>query len=306
MANGSQLEIMDNLGIDTPFDAVDYDTVDVKRIARLTRRAIDSHRMISIAGIRGSGKTWAVVAALEKMDVRVVECVYPDYRRMLITDIENEMILTLSDERPKRGKPIRKAQLRRILGEASKGREIVVVIEEAHAVHGNTIKALKTLLKTNWMGKKNLFTVILIGQSDPLAKAGMSESRLRADTIYMQGLTANEVCVYIKDTVGRAFDGGAITNLSQKSGLRNYLDLQDTLVSLMWRAWADGREKVTLSDVQKEFGKSKEIPAPPAEKHKKAPLKITREEKQAKDNTAVADILSRRKGIVDEGVRAAG
>lgn len=257
MGNISKLETLVNLGFNRdPFKGFICKTGDSVRISRILAMAVNANAMVSIVGDRGSGKTRAILDGMKKMKVRQVFVRSADKSRLLITDIEQAMILDLSDEKPKRGKEIRARQLRRILGEASRKHEIVLVIEEGHRLHGMTLRALKTLREMDWMGETELFTIVLLGQSNPMNKAGVAEVRLRTDTIQMQGLTSKEINQYIQGTVGHIFEDEARASVSQLDEARNFLNLQNILVALMGRALAEGRDMVSAEDVAAEFGYS--------------------------------------------------
>ena len=255
MANVSKLETLVRFGFDcNPFKEVNLKTSDSTRIQRILDLAIKGDEIVSMVGKRGSGKSWTVKAWLRKSKARQVVVRSSDKLRLLISDIERAMILDLSEETPKRGGEIRARQLRRILGEASQKEKIVLTIEEAHRLHGMTLRALKTLREMSWMGETELFAVVLIGQSDPMNKAGVSEVRLRSDTVHLQGLTVNEIENYVKKTVGRVFSTKAIKAISLLPESENYLDLQSVLLRLMGRASAEGHGEVQYDDVLKEFG----------------------------------------------------
>jgi len=255
MGNLSRLETFVRFGFDcNPFKGVNLKTSDSTRIQRVAGLAIKGNEMVSIVGKRGSGKSHMVKEALKKSNVRQVVVRSSDKLRLLIGDIERAMILDLSEETPKRGGEIRARQLRRILGEASQKEKIVLTIEEAHRLHGMTLRALKTLREMDWMGETELFAVVLIGQSDPMNKAGVSEVRLRSDTVHLQGLTVSEVENYVERTVGRVFQHKAIKAISLLPESENYLDLQSILLRLMGRAAAGGHGEVQYDDVLKEFG----------------------------------------------------
>jgi len=251
VANLSRLETFVNLGFaQDPFRAVHYETGDMLRIKRILKMAVKARAMISIVGERGIGKTRAVASAIKELNAHRVIVRSLDKLRLLISDIERAMILDLGEEKPKRGGEIRARQLRRILGEASQKQKVVVVIEEAHCLHGMTLRALKTLRELDWMGKTELFTVVLLGQSDPMNKAGISEVRLRSDTVYMHGITAEEVSGYIGKTAGNVFSKEVITAVSRMPEAQNFLELQDILVVSMGRALAAGRKKVLPEDLE--------------------------------------------------------
>lgn len=261
MADFSKPELFLTLGFkNDPFKSVSFETGDAVRIRRIMDMAVKSNAMISIVGERGAGKTQAVSAALKALNVRCVMVRSADKSKLLISDIENAMIIDLSEEKPKRGREIRARQLRRVLGEASRKQRVVVVIEEGHRIHGMTMRALKTLRELDWMGETELFSVVLLGQSDPMNKAGVAEVRLRSDSINMHGLTANEVSDYIESTVGRVFDEASTEAVTKLPEARNFLDLQNILVRLMSHAITDGRKQVSIEDIAEVFGKQSQRP----------------------------------------------
>jgi type II secretory pathway predicted ATPase ExeA len=255
MANLSKLELLVNFGFkNDPFKSIQFKTGDGLRIKRILDMAVKSNAFVSIVGNRGAGKTRAVATALKDMNALPVVVRSADKARLLISDIEQAMLLDLSEEKPKRGREVRSRQLRRVLGEASRKQFIVVIIEEGHRLHGMTLRALKTLREIDWMGETELFSVVLLGQSDPMNKAGMAEVRLRADSVEMYGLSKSEIAAYIEKTVGHIFETAAIDLISAMPEARNFLDLQNIIINLMRLAATHGRKQVTQTDIHGLFG----------------------------------------------------
>lgn len=158
-------------------------------MARTIRRVDDvvtDKHWIAIHGEIASGKTETVHNALEQArkqhagNVRVVELYWPDRSGINIAEVLNQIIYTLGPEfigtgSPKRGKEVRMYQVLDILVEAKRrGIDIVLVIDEAHELHIQTIKALKRLWEYKFKGDRDLLGIILVGQP-PL------EMKLRAD-----------------------------------------------------------------------------------------------------------------------------
>ncbi len=287
----SRIEVLAGCGFERdPFKHINFKTGDGLRIKNLLKMAVNSGSMISVIGDRGMGKTEAITTALNQLSARQVSVKSADKDHLLITDIEYAMILDLSEnETPKRGREIRARQLRRILGEASAKQNVVLVVEEGHRLHPSTLRALKTLREMDWMGKKELFSVVLVGQSDPMAKRGVSEVRLRSDSVFMRGLTHGEVCGYIQATVGKVFTEDAIHRISGLAESTNFLDLQEVLVCLMGDMLAAGNEEVTEGDVDAMFSVVQEsVP--------KVKARPTKQEPAGSGNTTVKDILARRRG----------
>lgn len=237
-----------------PFKNIVMETVDSLRIKRLLKMAIESRSMVSIVATWGQGKTTSLDLAFRDINASIVRLITPDKERVVVSDIEKALILGLSNESCKRTKEVRARQIRRIIGEAQREKPIILILEEAHRMHGQTLRALKTFREMEWMGQHPLFTVIMIGQFDPMQKRGVDEVRLRTDTVSMKGITASEVKEYISSTVGKHFDDDAAEAISRLTDARNFLTLQDMLIELMSKALASGRKHVTCLEVFEVYG----------------------------------------------------
>jgi type II secretory pathway predicted ATPase ExeA len=285
----TKLEVFCNLGYRRdPFVGNAFRTGDSVRVERILTMAVESRAMVSIVGERGIGKSDAINAALDKLGVRRVTVLRAQKEKLTIADIETAIILDLSDESPKRGGETRSRQLRRIVGEASRREKkgIVVGIEEAQRLHAATLKSLKTLREIEWMGERELFTVVLIGQSDPMNRAGVSEVKLRSDLVRMQGLSADEAAGYVRATIGKHFEEQAVDAVAELPQARNYLELQALCIELLNRTLADGREQVSEADVQAVAGSQTAAPLPKAPKRAQA-VTVT-------GGDALKSVLSRR------------
>ncbi len=286
----TKLELLVNLGYKVdPFKKARFDTGDSLRVRRILAMAVESNAMVSIVGERGVGKSEAINAALHKLGVRRVDVARAQKEKISIADIETAIILDLSDEAPLGRGETRSRQLRRIVGAASQKEKIVVCIEEAQRLHGATLKSLKTLREIEWMGERELFTVVLIGQSDPMNRPGVSEVRLRTDLVRMQGLFAGEAVGYVKATLGKHFEEEAIEALAGRPQSTNYLELQELCIAVLNYAWADGRQMATVGDVEAVGGAPKAT-ALPKGLAKKQPVAAL----SAKD--ALKEVQARRAG----------
>lgn len=295
--NMTRLETLGALGYrEDPFRRARLATGDMARTLRILKMAVESHAMVSIVGERGIGKSEAVNAALAKLGVRRVVVNRAQKEKTTIADIEKAIILDLSDEAPRRGAETCSRQVRRIMGEASRKQRIVLVIEEAQRLHSSTLRSLKTLREIEWMGETELFTIILVAQSDPMNRAGVSEVRLRTDMIRMQGLSANEAAHYVKSVIGKHCSDDAADLIGEMSQARNYLELQEACIHLLNTALASGRNQVIEEDVK---GYCTAKPAPvPAGAQKKQPVTVS-----GKD--ALRAVLDRKNGGPDT-LREAG
>ncbi|MDA8085205.1 MAG: AAA family ATPase [Nitrospiraceae bacterium] len=255
MTEMCRLEILAEYGYSKdPFRGFFMETADSLRLKRVLRMAIDSRAMISIVADRGFGKTTAFDLIFREIDVHQIRLITADKERVVVSDIEKGLILGLSNEACKRTKEVRARQIRRIMGEAAKEKPIVLILEEAHRMHGQTLRALKTLREMEYMGKSPLFTVVMVAQYDPMRKRGVDEVRLRTDSIQIMGLTASEISQYTKSTVGRCFAPDAVDAISRLPQGRNFLELQACLVTLMGHALQMGAKQVTSMDVYEVYG----------------------------------------------------
>jgi type II secretory pathway predicted ATPase ExeA len=292
----TRLELFVNLGLrKDPFKGVVYETGDSIRVRKILTMAVESRAMVNIIGERGIGKTESVKAALARIGAKVVTVEKSDKDRVTIGDIEMAMILDLCSEQPKGGEKLSR-QVRPILGAAAAKGKTVLLLEEAQRLHVATLKSLKTLREKSWMGESELFTVVLVGQSNPMARAGLAEVQLRTDCVWMQGLTSMEAAGYVQETLGRFFEAAAIEALSELPEARNFLELQGLCVTVLSHALLDGREKAAVEDVDA-FSASRQAELPRTAGRKAAG-------KQLSGRDALQSVLGKRGGAADDGKEA--
>ncbi len=254
--NMSRLEVLSELGFKRdPFPLVHMETADSIRIRRLISMAVTAKRTLSIVAESGTGKTSAINLALSEMPVHVIRPQSCDRERITVGDIERALIYDLGHgEVVKRTREVRARQLRRVMGEASRDKKIVLVLEEAHRMHPQTLRSLKSMLDIEFAGIAPLFTVIMVSQYDPMRSSNVTEIKRRSDTIQMKGLSSPEVKQYLASTIGSCFDEDAIEAVTSLSYSNNFLDLQTGLIGFMIRALSDGRKRVEALDIYEGTG----------------------------------------------------
>ena len=214
----------------------------------LVGAAIQSQEFVSVLGPRGSGKTWAVRAALEGHTVKVVEPLRLTRDKLHMGDIETALVREISDENPRRSGEARSYQVKRILGEFSRARPVVLVIDDAHVLHHQTLRALKRLREITWLNRSPLLGIVLIGQHDKTR--GIDEVRLRSDRLWLEGLTAKEVASAVRAATGKLFDGSAVQAIADSGLAANWLDLQAIVDACLAAAKAQGSTQVDTRCVQ--------------------------------------------------------
>ncbi|MFH1157079.1 MAG: ATP-binding protein [Pseudomonadota bacterium] len=292
----TSLEVFVNCGFKADlFRKTHFETGDSMRIKRLLTMAIQARAMISVVGDRGIGKTTAIQKAMSDVAATVVYVGPADKERVTVGDIEREMIMSLSDENPKTNRVVRARQLRRIIGSASGKKEIVLIIEESHRISSQTLRSIKTLREMEWMGAHNLFTVVFAGQSDPMNRPGVSEVRLRSDSVYMKGMGKDEIAEYIRATVGRVFEEDAIEMITGRPGASNFKDLKETLVNLMGLMLATGRGKVDAALVAETLDMGR-TPIPKGRRNTVQDAGISKIDTSAAGSDALKSVMATRMG----------
>lgn len=290
----TRLELFCNLGYKVdPLEGHSFETGDGIRTRKILTMAIESHAMISIVGERGVGKSRAVKAALRKIGATVVMVQKLDKAAVKIADVERALIFDLSQQLPKANGEVRARQIRPVIGEAIKKRKVVLVIEEAQRLHASTLRSLKTLREIDWWGERELFTIVLIAQSDPMARPGVSEVALRSDMVRMKGLSSEEAAGYIKATVGKHFEEDAMTALGEFPGAANWLELQALIVQALNVMIAKGHDKMTLQDVLEMAEQNSTILPKSLAKAAAAPVS---------GKSALSNVLGRGKAAMKEAV----
>ena len=228
-------------------------TSDFTRVQDLLNDAVANNGFINLIGERGMGKTTTINAVLQQhADIAVIEPLRLERDKLKIGDIERAMIRQLSSENVKHSGEDRSYQLRRILGTASRTQKIVLIIDDAHMLHHNTLKCLKRLRELTWLGKSELLTVILVGQRDRLL--GLGEVRLRSITLTLAGLSKKEIAHIVNKCFGNAFaDNAAIKLVASRSRCANWLDLRNEVGILMGKAY-NQNIKINAKLICKHYG----------------------------------------------------
>ena len=237
------------LGAGSPLD-----TLDTANVTRLVRAAAESKTLVSIAGPRGSGKTYAVRMAVRGLDVRIVEPLRLDRERLHLGDIQDAIVSQLSDEKPRRSGEARSGQVRRILGRT--GGTVLLWIDDAHVLHPSTLRGLKRLLELTWRRQGPLLGIVLTGQQDRTER--IAEVGLRSTRLALAGLQPGEAELAIERILGDAGDGETSGFLSRSPEARNWLELDALIDKCLVVAVGRSEERVTAAIAREVLG----APAP--------------------------------------------
>jgi len=152
-----------------------YMSDDTRFIAEYLYQTARVGGMVALIGESGSGKTTIRRYAIDRMQtegqkVRIIipRCI--DKSRLSATSICDAIILDCSEEHPKRTLEAKARQIERILTNSSRaGWSHVLMIEEAHDLHVQTLKYLKRFWELE-DGFKKLLAIVLIGQPEMRGK----------------------------------------------------------------------------------------------------------------------------------------
>lgn len=133
--------------------------------------AIKANEMIALVGGAGMGKSFLLTDVLSQLQTEanggavVVNVRNPHKEKLNIAGILNAILMDITDEKPRRSVEARTRQAGRIMGKlfTKHRRSVVVVIEEAHRIHYNVLRALKELREYRYNGVDRLFSVVLLG-----------------------------------------------------------------------------------------------------------------------------------------------
>ena len=249
-----------------PWSRLNLETTDAACATEMILAAVDEKLMISLLGPRGSGKTRALRTALQGLDVKEVEPLRLDRERLHLGDIETAIVQALSHESPKRSGEARSHQVRKVLGEASRRHPVLLVLDDSHLLHHNTLRGLKRLRELSWTNESPLLGIVLLGQSDRAKE--VPEVGLRSDTLTFVGLTqeeASEALVQALNQQRLLAEPEVVEGLAACSRARNWLDLQALADDCLAEAAARGEETITTAAVRVVLGGDRRPdPAPQA------------------------------------------
>ena len=248
-----------------PWAHIDIPTLDGSRVAEMVGAAATAKAMVSITGARGSGKSRAVRDALTGLDVRVVEPLRLDRERLHLGDIQDAIVRDLSDETPRRSGEARSHQARKILGKASEQHSVLLLLDDAHVLHSQTLRGLKRLRELTWLGKSPLLGIVLIGQRDRADAA--PEVSLRTDSLSMAGLAESEAAAALDAALNgqrEVLDVEARDLLAAHKRARNWLDLLTLADAALAEAAARGEDTVTRATLKALVGDARQEAAPTA------------------------------------------
>ena len=254
------------------WEDLDLPTADAARVEKLVRAAVRARAFVSVLGPRGSGKTHAVRAALHETEAQVIEPWRLDRERLHLGDLQVALVRELSDETPRRSGEARSGQVRRLLDAAAEERPLLLLIDDSHCLHSQTLRGLKRLRELGaWRRhrKKVRLGIILVGQTDRTER--IAEVGLRSGRLWLAGLSKAEAGAALGRALNRRkkrIEPAACKALARSPRARGWLDLQALADECLAEALARGEDTITpegAAAVLRGTAQGRRTPAPAPE-----------------------------------------
>ena len=223
-----------------PWARARADTADERRVQEAVAAAL-AGALVSVSGPRGAGKTSAARRALAGRTA--VQPLRLDRERLTLPDVLSAIVAQMSGESPRHSGEARAAQARRLLA----GRRAVVVVDDAHLLHGQTVRGLRRLRELPWSGEGPLCGVLLLGQRD--RTAAVDEVALRSERIVLAGLAPSEASAGLRQAYGAVLSDAAREALAAAADGATWLDARAAAEAAVEAAAARGGRRVEIDDV---------------------------------------------------------
>ncbi|MBE2186762.1 MAG: AAA family ATPase [Rhodothermales bacterium] len=173
--------------------------------------------LIALTGKSGSGKTFLLRQALDRLDgaVSVVRVADMSPRRAELPSVLSAIAYDLSNETPKHTMEARSRQALRLMHQHTvlQQRPVVIVVEDAHRFHAASLNELKLLREGTYANHSHLCGIVLLGWAELEGKIKHHTAvRLRTEVVSLDrtdGYMGHEQRVaYLDALYGYALTGG--------------------------------------------------------------------------------------------------
>ena len=236
-----------------------FESADVREVKRRVKAAVADRAWIAIIGGPGTGKTFALDHARTAVDCHWVPVLAGSRKWVKSGAIDEAIMLELAQESAVRSREARRRQMRRVLGEASRQKPILLYLDEATDILPSTFTEVKFLRDSLRFGSdprnpkrqdpRPLFGVIMVGWhslADIIRRS--AELRPRIHIVMMKGLAKSEVHEYVEQLgLARACPKKVIELITDQC--RYPLAINERLSLGLERAWLRGDKTLLVEDV---------------------------------------------------------
>ncbi|MES2355527.1 MAG: AAA family ATPase [Pseudomonadota bacterium] len=260
-----RIEVMQHYGLDKPFTLADYlETDHAKQLSKHVKGAILEGRLIALCGIVGSGKTMLLRKLQDELREENRETVSKsqsvEKHRVTLETLIAALFYDLSPDKQKFKIPQREKRERDLSELVKKTKKpVVLFIDEAQDLNGNTLNGLKRLMEVIKDGG-GLLSIVLVGKPRlkyVMNRGVMEEICFRVDVFDFDGMAGVQrryIEWLLKDCGKRdALPGDMVTDeavdlLAEK--LRTPLQIQWHLTRALEAGYEAGEKPVSASVVE--------------------------------------------------------
>jgi len=260
----NKYQVLEHFGLKAdPFKGKLVETVDIIAVRSAIAGTVQNDDAVAVIGEVGTGKTTAVWESLKpKTDNRIprlniIEASIVDMETARIGMVEEAIVQDVSEEKPRKSRLARRRQVERLLGwGVRQQRKVCVVIDEAHALPLNTLRALKRLRELRYLGQSPLFSLLLIGQ--PLLKMKLErvkEMGLRTEIVELSGFSTGEQELYLEG-IASICEPDTLALLASFNV--SVLELQSIIYRILGEAYLAGEKKLSKGSLARFLGYKEE------------------------------------------------
>ncbi len=255
-------KVLERFGLKkNPFDAAgDFEGRNYLQVIEFAQTILESRGLGAIAGPVGCGKTRAISAfCAEYLDdegrsiepsVRILKTLAPYTLHLTAQSLVHKLIQEFA---PERSVPtpleLKMLRLQAALGPEGIKNKVLVIIDEAHDLRPDTLKAIKTLRELSWLGKAPLFGVLLVGEPFLAQKIrNIKKVSLRCETLTLEEPASAEIKAYIEHCGVKRFLTPAALEFTARAS-DSYLRARGLIESGLNKIFWAGRNKIELDDL---------------------------------------------------------
>ena len=259
--------VQEHFGLKRPFHRVgNFETQHQTQLVREVVAAVQTGRMVVVAGLVGSGKTHLLTRIEDELArtnrVAVAKSLAVDKKRASLPSMIEAMFYDLSPgdraqvKIPKQPEK-RERELRDLMKRAKF--PVVLIVDEAHDLHHKTLTGFKRLMEIA-AGSGVVLSVLLIGHPklrNDLRRPQMEEIGYRSTTFEFEGIASHRrdfVTWLLKECANdgvkpaELMDADAIELISER--LRTALQIEMHMTFAFEHAFRIGEERVTADVVE--------------------------------------------------------
>jgi type II secretory pathway predicted ATPase ExeA len=260
------IEVMDHFGFTKSLRQVGYfETTQHQQLLKEVKVALQEGGLVALTGVVGSGKTvllWRIQDVLrQEGHIQVAESLTFDVQRVNVDTLKLALFYDLAGEtdgdlpaKPEKGERALLKLIRRC------EKPIALFVDDAHDLHGQTLRGLKQLIEKGLRRGVRL-SVVLVGHpklKNELRRPALEEIGARATVFELEGIKGQqeryitwllEQCTTPTVQISEIFTAEALLLLAER--LVTPLQVEHYLTLTLEQAYRSGEKPVTAALVER-------------------------------------------------------